>query len=88
MNGEAEAGMPTATTGGPAAEPAVVSMVEVVGDASAEQVAALLSVLSAVGSGAAARPARPRSRWAAYDAGVRRPIHPGPGAWRDSLRSR
>jgi hypothetical protein len=75
-----------ATPGTPDAPP--TPAIEIVGEASPEQVAALLGVLSAVGDGGQdAAPTR-RSGWAAYQAGMRRPLHPGPGAWRSSLRRR
>jgi len=55
------------------------------GDASPEEVAALLAVLSAASAGADARPAsRHTSSWAARERAVRRPLIPGPGAWRAS----
>lgn len=63
------------------------SGVEIVGDATPEQVAALLTVLSALGDETPPEPRR-RSAWAAYDAAVRRPLHPGTGAWSLSLRHR
>jgi hypothetical protein len=54
------------------------------GDASPEELAALVAVLAARGSGEAApeEPARPR--WGAPGTGLRRPVQPGPGAWRAS----
>ena len=55
------------------------------GDATAEEVAALLAVLSAAAGGDDPAPA-PRlvSRWASRERAVRRPLSPGPGAWRAS----
>jgi len=54
------------------------------GDATPEEVAAVMAVLSAV-SGSAPEPAAPNpSQWAARERAVRRPLHPGPGAWRAS----
>ena len=58
--------------------------IEVVGDATPEQVAALVAVLSGIGGGDEDPPAGPPSRWAARDrmAGAR--LRPGPGGWRAS----
>jgi hypothetical protein len=54
------------------------------GDASPEEIAALLAVLSAASGGQ--EPAAPRrtSVWASRERLVRRPLRPGPGAWRAS----
>ena len=55
------------------------------GDASPEEVAALLAVLSAASAGAEEKPPpRHTSRWASPERAVRRPLTPGPGAWRAS----
>jgi hypothetical protein len=55
------------------------------GDASPEEVAALLAVLSAASAGGDAEPApRHTSRWASRERAVRRPLSPGAGAWRAS----
>lgn len=56
--------------------------IEIIGNASPEQVAALVAVLSAVGGGEDEAPSGPTSRWASRAALVRAPLHPGPGAWR------
>ena len=54
------------------------------GDATPEEVAALLAVLSAA-SGGDERPApRHTSQWASRERAVRRPLRPGRGAWRAS----
>lgn len=54
------------------------------GSATPEELAAVVAVLSAT-SGSDDPPApRPMSRWAARDRLVRRPLIPGPGAWRAS----
>lgn len=58
--------------------------IEVVGDATAEQVAALVAVLSAAGGGEDEEPSGPASRWASRERLVRAPVHPAPGAWRAS----
>jgi hypothetical protein len=56
------------------------------GDASPEEIAALLAVLSAA-SGDEAKPATwHTSQWSSRDRAVRRPLTPGPGAWRASAR--
>ncbi len=68
------------SSGGPA--------IEVVGDATPEQVAALVAVLSAAaGASSSEAPARHTSAWSAPAALVRRPMAPGPGAWSRSLRA-
>ena len=57
--------------------------IEVLGDASAEQVAALVAVLSGLGGGEE-EPQDPPSRWASPERLVRRAVHPSPGGWRAS----
>jgi hypothetical protein len=52
-------------------------------DATPEEVAALVAVFSALGSGGEA-PKRPRSSWSSPARGVRRTHRQGPGAWRAS----
>ena len=54
------------------------------GAASPEEIAALFAVLSAVSAGDEAPPSRPASAWTARERLVRRPLTPGPGAWRAS----
>ena len=53
------------------------------GDATPEEVAALVAVLSAL-QPAAAPPARRASEWGAPHRGVRRTLPHGPGGWRSS----
>jgi hypothetical protein len=55
------------------------------GDASPEELAALVAVLSAA-TAAETGEARPRhtSRWSSPHRAVRQPLTPGPGAWRAS----
>ncbi|GAA1435514.1 hypothetical protein GCM10009641_31840 [Mycobacterium cookii] len=53
-------------------------------DATPEEVAALVAVLSAVSGGAAQAPRRPRPSWGAPARGVRRTPRPGPEGWRTS----
>ena len=55
------------------------------GDATPEEIAALVAVLMsrpASGAGAPARPAH--SAWSDRSRLLGRPLHPGPGAWRRS----
>jgi len=55
------------------------------GDATDEEVAALLAVVSARTNDDADPPARPtRSAWTDRSTLTRRPVHPGPGAWQAS----
>ena len=54
------------------------------GNPSAEELAALIAVVAVRASGAAAPEPAPPSRWASRAAGLRRPLSPGPGAWRAS----
>ena len=57
------------------------------GDATPEEVAALVAVVASLGAPAA--PARPRRpEWNAPHRLVRRPLHPGPGGWRASALPR
>ena len=61
-------------------------LVAIKGDASPEEVAALVAVVQAMAAAAAAahRPTRPRSVWADPARLVRRPLHAGPGGWKRS----
>ncbi|GAA0959186.1 acyl-CoA carboxylase subunit epsilon [Actinocorallia libanotica] len=54
------------------------------GDATPEEIAALVAVLSARPSGAAAPEARRPSAWTDRSRLARRPLRSGPGAWRAS----
>ncbi|WP_404384303.1 hypothetical protein LL946_02115 [Knoellia locipacati] len=67
--------------------PPAAQSIEVIGDATPEQVAALVAVLSAA-SGGAGTEAAPRhtSQWSAPARLVRRTPTPGPHVWRHSLR--
>jgi acyl-CoA carboxylase epsilon subunit len=59
------------------------------GDASPEEVAALVAVLqglAAAGAGAADRP--PPSEWSSHHRKVRAPLAPGRGGWRSSGQPR
>lgn len=62
--------------------------IEVLGDASPEQVAALVAVLSGLGGGEDEAPAAPPSRWASRERLVRGPVHPSRGGWRASALPR
>ena len=54
------------------------------GDATPEEVAALLAVIAAASAGVGQPAARHTSRWSSRERAVRRPLSPGPGAWRAS----
>jgi hypothetical protein len=61
------------------------------GDATAEEIAALVAVLTAAAAGPrpgapAARAGRPRPVWNDRAAQLRRPFGHGPGAWRRNAR--
>lgn len=86
MSGDGGATGATGATGAP--EPDRLPLRLVRGDATPEEVAALLAVLSAASGGDAEPAPRPTSRWAARADLVRRPLRPGPGAWRASARPR
>ena len=58
------------------------------GDATPEEVAALVAVLSAASAAGAPAPPRPRSQWASRERAVRQPLAPGRGAWRASALPR
>jgi hypothetical protein len=76
----------TAGNGSAAGEPAPIRLVR--GQASPEEVAALVAVLAATaGSGEDPAP-RHRSVWASRDRLVRAPLAHGPGAWRASALPR
>ena len=69
----------------PGPRPAIV----VRGDATPEELAALVAVLSAASGGDGdGDPASDdtASTWAAHSAAMRRPVGHGPGAWRTALR--
>lgn len=63
------------------APPARTLLRVVSGDPTPEELAALIAVVGAR-SGAAEAQAPPPSRWTDRAALLRRPLHPGPGAWR------
>jgi acyl-CoA carboxylase epsilon subunit len=65
-------------------EPAPPPLRLVRGDATPEEIAALVAVLSAASAAGDAAPTRPRSQWASRQRAVRQPLAPGRGAWRAS----
>ena len=65
----------------PAGEPALRV---VRGDATAEEIAALVAALLSRPGDVGAPSAPPRSAWADRSRLLRRPLRPGPGAWRRS----
>ncbi|MFQ6171976.1 acyl-CoA carboxylase epsilon subunit [Oryzobacter sp. R7] len=60
--------------------------IRITGDASAEEVAALVAVLAAASGGDDPPPERDGSRWASHRAALRTSVPHGPGAWRTSAR--
>ena len=81
--------MPEPTEGGDAARPTdsrpVLRVIR--GDATPEEVAAIVAVLAALPVAAVPAPRR-RPEWSARHRGVRPPHAHGPGAWRSSGLSR
>ncbi|MBM6546955.1 acyl-CoA carboxylase subunit epsilon [Janibacter sp. YIM B02568] len=78
----------TETTDAPAeADAPATQAIEIIGDATPEQVAALVAVLSGIGGGEEPAPAS-TSRWASRERLVRREVHPGPDGWRASALPR
>jgi hypothetical protein len=54
------------------------------GHATPEEIAAVLAVLSSASGGGAEPAPRHTSQWSSRERAVRRPLSPGPGAWRAS----
>ncbi len=54
------------------------------GDATPEEVAALVAVVASLGSGGAEPPARRTPEWSANHRKLRRSLPHGPGGWRSS----
>jgi hypothetical protein len=54
------------------------------GDATAEEVAALVAVVAALGSGGGEPPGRRTPEWSAHHRKMRRSLPHGPGGWRSS----
>jgi len=69
----------------PEAEPAETRpRLEIVNaDATPEEIAAIVAVLSSLGTAEQPKP-KPRSLWAARQRRTRAALRPGPGAWRAS----
>jgi Acyl-CoA carboxylase epsilon subunit len=65
--------------------PLVISIIR--GDPTPEELAAVVAVLGSLRSGSATERTRQESQWAAYWRGVRAPLAPGPGSWRQSARA-
>lgn len=60
--------------------------IRVLGDATAEEVAAVVAVLAAATGGSEDAPEPGGSAWASHAAVLRTPVPRGPGAWRTPLR--
>lgn len=73
-------------SGPEAAEDDVPTFTVVAGQPTDEEVAALVVVLSSLGSSSSAQSRKPASGWSAYARTIRQPIPPGPDAWRMSGR--
>lgn len=58
------------------------------GDATPEEVAALVAVLQGIAASAAPPAAKPRSEWSAHHRKARPSLHNGPGGWRSSSMPR
>ena len=56
------------------------------GEPTAEELAALTVVVAALSQRRNPRRPTPVGTWASFGDGHRRPLRPGPGAWRTSLR--
>jgi hypothetical protein len=54
------------------------------GDATAEEIAALLTVLTTPTTTATTQPTPPPSTWADHQHRIRHPLHPSPHGWRTS----
>jgi hypothetical protein len=65
-------------------EPAPPPLRLVRGDATPEEIAALVAVLSAASAAGDPAPPRQRSQWASRERAVRQPLATGRGAWRAS----
>jgi hypothetical protein len=75
----------TESDDGAAAATAARPLLRVVrGELAAEELAALVAVVTARASGTGEPEPTPASRWAMRSAGLRRPLPHGPGAWRAS----
>jgi hypothetical protein len=54
------------------------------GEASPEEIAALVAVVGSLGGGSAEPPRRRTPQWAAHHRAMRRSLAHGPGGWRSS----
>jgi hypothetical protein len=68
------------------AEPRPLLRIVAGGEPTDEEVAALVAAFAVVGARRPTGDAAGRSRWAARDRALRRPLVRGPGAWRASAR--
>lgn len=82
MTGEHAQSEPAESVDAPAAPAG--PRIQVLGDASPEQVAALVAILSGLGGGEEDKPAGPPSRWNDRSRLVRSAVHPSRGGWRAS----
>ena len=76
---QAQGSEPTESLDAPAAPTG--PRIEVIGDASPEQVAALVAVLSGLGGDEEEAPAGPPSRWSSPERMLRPAVHPSRGGW-------
>lgn len=84
--GHGGAGGPGAAPGADDDRPAGPALRVISGDASPEEIAALLAVISARSAGAPRRPEPAPSGWNDRSRGLRGPLPHGPGAWAASGR--
>jgi hypothetical protein len=77
-------------TGDPVGEPVETRppLFAVKGDATPEEVAALVAVLQGIAASAAPPEQKPRSEWSAHHRKARPSLHAGPGGWRSSAMPR
>ena len=71
----------------PTDSPAPTPTIQVRGNPTAEDVAAIVAVLTTASTGGEEEPTGTQSRWASHATAVRAPVTPGPGAWRTLPRS-
>jgi Acyl-CoA carboxylase epsilon subunit len=83
----AESTSESTTESGPTTEPVRSALRVVRGDPTVEELAALTAVVAAAGASAEGSPREaPRGRWSDPAHTHRRPVLPGPGAWRAAVR--
>ena len=78
--------MSTESTPNESGQPEPRPLVVIKGEASPEEVAALVAVVQAMAARGAERSAAPRSLWASPARRMRRPLSPGRDGWRASVR--